>query len=116
MRCREIRPKPGDEVILKQPINSYTLPKGLEAGTKAKFVDYSYGQIKVEIEGKVWEMPVQCMEATLEYEVARRWYPAGHPVMLEQQRKEDLAKKLFMQEKARELASSVPLGRGQLET
>ena len=40
-------------------------------------------------------MPVQCMETAMEYEVDRRWYPYGHPLMLEQQRKEQLAQKIF---------------------
>ena len=102
MRCRVIMPKPGEEVTLKQPEFSYNLPKGLADGTKAKFIDYDHGQIQVDIEGKVWEMPVQCMETAMEYEVDRRWYPYGHPLMLEQQRKEQLAAARFREEKAQE--------------
>ena len=65
--------------------------------------------MKVEIDGNIWEMPVQCMEVALEYEVAGRWYPHGHPVMLEQQCKEELARKLLGKAQAPPLVFGNPI-------
>ncbi len=82
MRIREITPRIGGTVTLKQPENSYFLPDGLADGETVKLLAQEYRTMIVEKDGQQWSISSLCVIHEYLYEVGDRWLPKNHPRVL----------------------------------
>ena len=88
MRIREITPKIGDMVTLKQPENSHSLPEELADGEQVKLISQEYRTMIVEKDGKQFSISALCVVHEFRYEVGNRWLRNDHPLVIAKKRME----------------------------